>query len=233
MPAMEDRYGNIISGPAFKIGGREMKIAPTEDSVRRLSEAMGKPDHPFKSKPNWKEAFEHVLAGGGAWVGLRDCRFCRIVGYPRNDGKCDACPLKVWDGETWDGHCAEVFHDDVGDSERRAICRHVLATVKDFTDRDEIRARIAEMLDDDAREKFLGKAEPEKITVYREYDLYAAYERPAGDNDQGYYGDAPILPYAIKGEINNRFGGIDDVAAAFRDEATRKRALELLNGDTK
>ena len=223
MPAMEDRYGNIISGPAFKIGGREMKIAPTEDSVRRLSEAMGKPDHPFKSKPNWKKAFEHVLAGGGAWVGLRDCRFCRIVGYPRNDGKCDACPLKVWDGETWDGHCAEVFHDDVGDSERRAICRHVLATVKDFTDRDEIRARIAEMLDDDAREKFLGKPEPEK-----EYYIYTSGHY-SGINCDGapFATDAwPEFHYIISERGGPQIG-------AFHEKDTACRVLAFLNGETK
>ena len=230
MPAMEDRYGNIISGPAFKIGGREMKIAPTEDSVRRLSEAMGKPDHPFKSKPNWKEAFEHVLAGGGAWVGLRDCRFCRIVGYPRNDGKCDACPLKVWDGETWDGHCAEVFHDNVGDSDRRAICRHVLATVKDFTDRDEIRARIAEMLDDP--EKFLGKAAVKCYVPGYDVESAEGYQYLTGGDKAN---PKPKLLFYIKEARSGAEMKLNDgvTILACRDEATRDRVLAFLNGKTK
>lgn len=100
-----------------------------------------------KPTPNWREAFEQVLAKGGKLNGSEDCGFCQIKGVGEHDqgDKCHGCVL---DAGMKPYPCELFLKCFMDNSERRAICRHVLLTVKDFTDRDEIRARIAEMLDD-------------------------------------------------------------------------------------
>jgi len=97
---------------------------------------------------------------------------------------------------------------------------HLLETVEDWSDTSEIKTRIAEMLDDDAREKFLGKAEPEK--EYERFHLSFPYARQ----------NAPELKYAIQ-KMHDENHHLEHVVIAFRDEATRDRVLAFLNGDTK
>ena len=177
-----------------------------------------------EDKPNWREAFEQALAGGGGTASYEDCGFCRLAGVADGSiSKCPGCPLLVSgcsSSTLFRRACRKVFGSSMDNSERRAICRHVLATVKDFTDRAEIRARIAEMLDDDAREKFLGKAES-KIS-YEGYD---------GDSDspmiyRAHWVDkhTPEFLYTIENNISGHI-------AAFRDEITRDRVLAFLNGE--
>lgn len=102
---------------------------------------------------DWKEAFEQNLAKGGNFS-PDGCIFCEFNNTHIKEN-CDGCVLTGFAMG-----CTDIFgFGDMDNSERRAICRHVLATVKDFTDRDEIRKRIAEMLDDETRRKFLGAAE--------------------------------------------------------------------------
>ena len=78
----------------------------------------------------------------------------------------------------------------------------------------------AEMLDDDAREKFLGKAEP-KEPFYNKYDARRALIYRPGKNVNAEVN--PPFPYLL---------GLDYInIAAFRDEDTRDRVLEFLNAD--
>jgi len=115
------------------------------------------------------------------------------------------------------GGCGEPDPDDVT---LPFLYRHLLATVKDFDDDAEIRARIAEMLDDDAREKFLGKAEPEE-----RYFTTSMYGTPY--KNSGGYGTCDKFPdmgyVIILG--NTRI-------AAFRDEALAYKVAAFLNGET-
>lgn len=158
-----------------------------------------------KSPPNWREAFEQVLAKGCAVAeDGTECLFCRLT-----DG-CADCPVVNRGNE----ECCE-FWSDLDSSLRRAIFRHVLAAVKDFTDVSEIRERIAEMLDDP--EKFLGKAEPEK--EYEAFHLMDSYEHHG----------APKLKYAIQ-KMRDSHHHIEEIVIACRDEETRDRVLEFLNG---
>ena len=172
--------------------------------------------------PNWKEAFEQVLAKGGNYDDDSLCRFCRTKG----DGDCPRiCPLSCLTSTGNNYSCTDIFIHGMDNSERRAICRHVLATVQDFTDRDEIRARIAEMLDDP--EKFLGKPEARYCGMEPE-SYYGAiigpphrYFPPSTNADIW-----PDLHYII---TERRGAHI----AAFRDKETQDRVLAFLNGETK
>lgn len=176
-----------------------------------------------KSPPNWREAFEQVLAKGGESAGnYGDCRFCQTFegGYcgPEN---CKCCPIFAVDGGGYGGSCCNVFGDDFMDnSERRAICRHVLATVKDFTNVTKIRERIAEMLDDP--EKFLGKAELEKVDYIHFNAGGGMIYAPRCTVDEY----TPLLRYQIQIRTAGKF---DDTIIAFRDEKTRDLVLEFLN----
>ena len=174
-----------------------------------------------KDKPNWRKAFEQVLAGGGRWS-YGGCCFCATAGHKEEGGyNCVVCPLKPSDRV-----CEHVFNNPMDNSERRAICRHVLATVKDFTDDAEIRARAAEMLDDNAREKFLGKAEPELIGYKVRVLFDGPYTRPPKVGKV-----SPDLQYAIEAGGDGRFY-IENIIAAFRDKDTRDLVLRFLNGET-
>jgi hypothetical protein len=161
-----------------------------------------------KSPPNWREVFEQVLAAGCPVAeGGTECIFCKLI-----EG-CRGCPAE---NKTAGYDCAE-FWGDFDSSLRRAIFRHVLKNVSDFTDVTEIRERIAEMLDDPA--KFLGKAEPEK--KYQKYHsdggCYTYRARLTDTN-------TPEFHYLIS------YGSpSDEIIAAFRDEETRDRVLEFLN----
>ena len=171
--------------------------------------------------PNWKEAFEEVLARGGNTAPSDNCLFCKTSKDCTKD-----CPL---DGAPNQSRitCSDIFgRHYMDDSERRAICRHVLATVKDFTDRNEIRARIAEMLADP--EKFLGKAEPEKVR-YDKTSLGSGYEWPTKFRES-LRAAAGELRHVITQKGNHWPGSI---IAAFRDEKLRDRVLELLRGEAK
>jgi len=147
--------------------------------------------------PNWKEAFEEAVR----YTDLTDCR--RL--------NCEDCPLAYADPEL----CIDA---ELSDEVCISIYRHVLATVKDFTDRDEIRARIAEMLDDNAREKFLGKPEPEKE--------YSPYNTSGGITYRAPWGVDSHTP-----EFNFSIQDLAGHIAAFRDKETRDRVLEFLNAD--
>ncbi len=176
--------------------------------------SLSPPDNsePCKSPPNWREAFEQVLAKGCEIAVVdAECAFCRLT-----EG-CAGCPVE---NKTNGCACADYWLA-LDSSLRRAIFRHVLKTVKDFTDVSEIRARISEMLDDP--ERFLGKAEPEKIK-YETWWLTEPYKRPAHTGDNGNYGEGPALGYGINTDF-----GVENLIAAFRDEATRDRVLEFLN----
>ena len=124
------------------------------------------------------------------------------------------------------GEC--IFIDDskwclmqyIPNNQLLEIDYHLLETVEDWSDTSEIKTRIAEMLDDDAREKFLGKAEPEK--EYERFHLSFPYARQ----------NAPELKYAIQ-KMHDENHHLEHVVIAFRDEATRDRVLAFLNGDTK
>jgi len=178
--------------------------------------------------PNWKEAFEKVLAKGGEPASkFPECQFCIISGIKNisDTDKCLGCPLcAVLKSPCFSERCWRFLKSYMDNAERRAICRHVLATVKDFTDRDEIRARIAEMLDDDAREKFLGKAKRKEYTVDTGVYIYHYEDKVAGNALRAPNGVTP-LRYLIR-----RAGCF---TAAFRDEDTRDRVLAFLNGEAK
>ena len=205
-------------------GGREMKIDYNKDDFKKLADAMGKPDAPFKSKPNWKEAFEQVLAKGCAVAPTpSDCMFCIVANKARLPGNepCGICPLH-WDGLK---DCGGPW-EELDGSLRRAIFRYVLKTVKDFTDRDEIRARIAEMLDDP--EKFLGKAEPEKpgwCNCCATCD--AAYSNDGGmGRDHDSY---PRLTEFVQGRLN----GKHQTRAGFQSKPDAQRFLDALPEEEK
>ena len=171
--------------------------------------------------PNWKEAFEEVLARGGNTAPSENCLFCKTSKDCTKD-----CPL---DGAPNQSRitCSDIFgRHYMDDSERRAICRHVFATVKDFTDRNEIRARIAEMLDDP--EKFLGKPEPEWL---------ACFVAPAGggtySNDGGCGRDDasfPRLTWFVK-SCKGASRAIN--RAGFLTEADARRFLDALPEEEK
>jgi len=172
--------------------------------------------------PNWKEAFEQVLAKGCVVACTpANCMFCVVANKARLPGNepCSICPLH-WDGLR---DCGGPW-EELDGSLRRAIFRYVLKTVQDFTDRDEIRARIAEMLDDDAREKFLGKAKRKEYTVDTGVYIYHYEDKVAGNALRAPNGVTP-LRYLIR-----RAGCF---TAAFRDEDTRDRVLAFLNGEAK
>ena len=180
--------------------------------------------------PNWKEAFEQVLAKGGETAGnFSKCRFCQIVDVDNTScpDKCGLCPIFAVDSGGYSGPCSNVFGPDkMRDSERCAICRHVLATVKDFTDRDEIRARVAEMLDDP--EKFLGKPEPEKpgwCNCCATCD--AAYSNDGGmGRDHDSY---PRLTEFVQGRLN----GKHQTRAGFQSKPDAQRFLDALPEEEK
>lgn len=211
-------YLNMIIGKA-KNRRSDMYDEREMDSTTRLACSLKDSE---KSTPNWREAFEQVLAAGGKGAGFEECRFCQIAGVTgAGQSRCKRCPFATSVEPCWAGYCVPVFGpDNMYNSERWAICRHVLAPtiVKDFTDVQEIRDRIADMLDNDAREKFLGKAEP---VNYQKYWLADAYTR------QEEYQPSPDLDYAIT--INARLR--PNIIAAFRDEATRDHVQEFLNAD--
>ena len=165
------------------------------------------------SKPNWRERLEAQVAGTEEAHGL-----CRGV-------YCSGCPFT---SAVRTAHC---IPNSFRGAELNWIWRHALATVKDFTDRDEIRARIAEMLDDDAREKFLGKAaEPEPKVEYSDYCLAEPYKRHGGCNSTaGQWPDGPYLKYAIRKEVNGLYRGAEDIITVCRDKDTRDKVLEFLN----
>jgi len=176
-------------------------------------------------KPNWKEAFEWALARGGvSCLTVTGCNFCVLAGHAdkgsRTGKDCSDCPLNVVNSKGTDT-CARIKLDD---SERRAICRHVLATVKDFTDRDEIRARIAEMLDDDAREKFVGKAKAE----YHRFDLAATGFMRVGGNTKVVIQPNRLAYTIIEGKYPKDVNDEENFIAAFRDAELRDLVLKLL-----
>ena len=181
--------------------------------------------------PNWKEAFEWALAKGGvSCINVTFCNFCVLAGHAdkgRRTGKdCSDCPLNVVNSKGTDT-CASIKLDN---SDRRAICRYVLKHTEDFTDRDEIREHIADALTilgkDDAREKFLGKPEPEKVR-YDKTSLGSGYEWPTKFRES-LRAAAGELRHVITKKGNH---WPDNIIAAFRDEETRDRVLELLNGE--
>ena len=161
-------------------------------------------------KINWREAFERFLAGGGITDGS-NCIFCWE--FPGDN--CSSCPASCLPQST----CTAIFVYSMESSERRAICRHVLSTVEDFTDVSEIRTRIAEMLDDEAREKFLG---PEYIAMPNDVPGHG-FTRP--------YAKEPELLHYITRNIRMKLS--QSIIAAFRDEDTRDRVLEILNREEK
>ena len=175
--------------------------------------------------PNWKEAFEETLAKGCRVASTPlGCYFCGVAQVdlaPFSASRCETiCPLLA-EGT---GECGGYWKD-IDSSLRRAIFRHVLKHTEDFTDRDEIRARIAEMLDDDAREKFLGKAE----TRYYGMEPGSYYGAIVGPPHQYFppSTNADIWP-DLHYIITERRGAH---IAAFRDKKTRDRVLEFLNAD--
>ena len=185
--------------------------------------------------PNWKEAFEWALTRGGvSCLNVTVCNFCVLAGHAdkgsRTGKGCSDCPLNVVNSKGTDT-CASIKLDN---SERRAICRHVLAPgmIKDWTDRDEIRARISEMLDDDAREKFLGK--PAVKCYGPGYDVESAegYQYLTGGDKAN---PKPKLLFYIKEARSGAEMKLNDgvTILACRDEATRDLVLAFLNGETK
>lgn len=184
-----------------------------------------------ESKPNWREAFEQTLAKGGAMGGYDTCRFCLMAGFKAKVCDCDlvrklclACPLNA-NGVSEElreaGGCIQVIDNDFMDnSERRAICRHVLATVQDFTDVAEIRERIAEMLDPELREKFVGKAEKWVAATWDEGSVRLSSNSLPGHAWQS-EGDMKYVIY--------RPSNMGKPFIAVNDEDTRDRVLEFLN----
>lgn len=175
-------------------------------------------------KPNWREAFEQALAKDAPVAKeSRDCIFCQLAGkWSGKDGyyNCDKCPLHSLRAAT----CL-IFWAGINVYIRVAICRHVLATVKDFTDVSEIRERIAEMLDDEQREKFLAKPEPEYSPADYTDDLaYGQLGTRSLTNKHW-----PDHHYVIW-QSDNTFK-LGAIIAAFRDKDTRDRVLEFLNAD--
>lgn len=173
---------------------------------------------------NWKEAFETALAAGGNSADFKDCAFCRELGVVEHSSKtCSACPLY---NEFVRPPCYLLI-EKTDSSERRAICRHVLATVEDWTEVAEIRARIAEMLDEETRRKFLGKAK-ECEPRYWMNDMNCGVTEGAitGYENNGFCGTTsryPVMRYTI----------FDRDAEAriivCRDEDMAYRILEFLN----
>lgn len=164
-------------------------------------------------KPNWREAFERTLEFGGAQAGFDDCVFCNIAHVTSGSThNCIDCPLATKGGFAGGGWCVPVLGITIGNSERRAICRHVLAPgmINDWTDVDEIRSRIAEMLDDEQREKFLGKA-PTKYTVRKNWG--------------GYEGWAQYV--IVEGCVKN----MQRIIAACRDKDTAEKVAGFLNNE--
>ena len=154
----------------------------------------------------WKERLEHGLEGEGICAYIL-CRDCPLLG---NDGDCVRATAE--------------------ENEYVYLYRHLLTTVQDFDDDAEIRARIAEMLDDDAREKFLGKAKAK--VEYMIYFLSEPYKRPSGCNSAaGQWADGPNLNYAIRKEVNGENHGAEDIIAVFFDSETRNLVLELLRAN--
>ena len=176
-----------------------------------------------KSPPNWREAFEQVLAAGGKGAGFEECGFCRILHVTTCGSRaCKKCPFATSLEPDHAGYCVPIFGpDNMDNSERRAICRHVLATVKDFTDVTEIRERIAEMLDDP--EKFLGKAEEPKP----KYGYYYSRKEPYRKKVVCVHSDtAPALHHFVSIRPG---GGRDDIIAAFLNEDMARKIAELLS----
>ncbi|MES0385645.1 MAG: hypothetical protein ABUJ98_13820 [Hyphomicrobium sp.] len=161
-------------------------------------------------KPNYKEVVADSLAE-------RDFKgFCLT--------RCGYCPLNLKDEGAAGEDCLFVGPNEDDRITIVAVCRHVLApgVIKDWTDLAEIRARIAEMLDDELREKFLGKAEKK----YQKYQTYhsdgGCYTYRAQLTDD----NTPEFHWLISlGEAS------DEIIAAFRDEDTRDRVLAFLNAD--
>ena len=150
---------------------------------------------------DWKERIEEAITDeDGLCCDRINCADCILV---------DA-----------NGGCGEPDPDDVT---LPFLYRHVFATVKDFTDRGEIRARVAEMLDDDAREKFLGKAETYRMATSDVGPCGFIHSHNPEDSDY------PKLIYYIR-EGESEFN--TQVGAAFRDKDTRDLVLRLLNGET-
>ena len=154
--------------------------------------------------PNWKERLENYIESESSGV-------CSLVA-------CDSCPFN---GSYETIRCILARGDFTSRRVRLFLFRHVLTTVKDFTDRDEIRARIAEMLDDDAREKFLGKPEPDDGKYY----IYTSGHY-SGINCDG----APFATYTwpeFHYIISERGG---PQIGAFHEKDTACRVLAFLNG---
>lgn len=110
----------------------------------------------MEEKPDWRELIQEAVERG-------DDMDCSGI-------ECEDCifnPAK--EGE----ECADYFPFTTTEDEERLtlIHRHLLITVRDWNDFDEIRAHLAEMLDDP--EKFLGKAEPEWRVCYVEEAVMA------------------------------------------------------------
>ena len=188
--------------------------------VEALTTAMGKPDHPFK--PNWREAFEQVLARGGKPTGFSTCKFCVILGVNvfTCPNKCNECPLfAVSPGDESGIPCKHIFEKSMDNSERRVICRYVLEHIGMTVDRDQARNLIAQALKilgkDDAREKFLGKAEPVKEFYAQNFCEGYEYKPHAG-----------LYELPLKYGIVNKVGY---VLMAFAYETARDRVLEFLN----
>lgn len=120
---------------------------------------------------------------------------------------CSDCPFLIPDS----GCVRREFSSEV----EPLLFRHLLSTVKDFDDNDEIRERIAEMLDDP--EKFLGKAEPE-YGVHTSDGQCLAYRPGLVD------GHTPVFRHLIfKGGVS------EQIIAALRDRNTAEKVAEFLN----
>jgi hypothetical protein len=173
----------------------------------KLYDEDGRREGLKKLRPNWKERIEEAL------ITNDNCEMeCGDVG-------CSECPFNG-SGKHDGNFCVDT---DLPVEVLMTIYRALLTpgVVKDFTDRDEIRARIAEMLDDDARAKFLGKPEPQYQTYHSDGGCYTYRAQLIDDN-------TPEFHWLISlGEPS------DEIIAAFRDEETRDRVLAFLNGETK
>ena len=181
-----------------------------------------------RDKPNWREAFEQVIAKAGQFtLDTESCEFCRIVN-PMVSKDCEQrCPVSP---------CTDIFLHGTTPEERVIGCRYVLKHGGDFIDYDDARRLTADALSvlgkDDAREKFLGKPEKPKVE-YIVYHLSEPYKRPGGcDSAVGQWADGPNLNYAIRKEVNGGNHGAEDIIAAFRDKDTWARVLAFLNGET-
>lgn len=155
-------------------------------------------------KFNWRELIQEA-------VGRGDDMDCLGI-------ECEDC---IFNPAKDKEECAGYFPFTTTEDEERLtlIHRHLLITVRDWNDFDEIRAHLAEMLDDP--EKFLGRAEVQPEYPYRRSHDHVGYGYQYG-KDSDPHRQPELLFYIVDNETSA-------IIAAFRDEATRDHVQEFLN----